>query len=73
MQVRVLLYSSYPTQPYLEFELIFPDTYQKHYKLSEYEIRAYRGLNERGIIEAKAYEYYDSLGEPCDSISLLFL
>jgi len=73
LQIRVLLYSSFPAQNYLEFELIFPDNCQKHYKLTEYDIRAYRGLNERRLIEQKAIEYLDDIGEPSDNISLLFL
>lgn len=69
MTVRVLFYSSRP----LNFRLIFPDNCEKDYAFDDYGIRAFRGLNERQIIEQCAAEYLTDIGEPVDNISLIFL
>lgn len=71
--VRVILLSSPPSQPYLEFTLIFPDGCEKYYKLDEYAMRAFRGLSERAIIAEQAVLYFESLNQAPQSIKLTFL
>lgn len=71
--VRVMLLQTWPRDAQLEFVLIFPDGYEKHYSLSEYDIRALRGLSERLIIEEMAKQYFEDIGEPVDIVNLIFL
>jgi len=71
--VRVQLLSTWPRDPQLEFVLIFPDHYEKHFSFDEYAIRAYRGASERDIIEDCAKTYFEENGEPVEMISLIFL
>lgn len=71
--VRVLLLATWPRDNSLEFVLIFPDGYEKHYNFDEYGIRSFRGANERSIIEQCAAEYFADNGQPADIISLIFL
>lgn len=71
--VRVALLSCPPAQPYLEFMLYFPDGYDKHYKLDEYAIKAYRGLKDRDIMAEKAIEYFQGIGQSYENIHLVFV
>ncbi len=71
--VKVVLLSCPPQQPFLEFSLHFDDGYDKHYHMDEYAQRMFRGLSDREIFEEQARRYYEDLGEPCDSIRLIFL
>lgn len=71
--VRVLLLSTWPRDKTLEFCLIFPDGYEKHYNFDEYGIRSFRGATERAIIEQCAAEYFEDNGQPSDIIRLIFL
>lgn len=72
LATRVLLFSSLPADNVLEFRLIFADGYEKYYKLSEHEARAFR-CSERDLIEHMAREYYDHNGYPAVNIELIFL
>lgn len=71
--VRVILLSCPPAQPYLEFTLIFPDGYEKYYKLDEYAFKAFRGLSNREIIAEQARIYFENLEMPYDDLKLIFL
>lgn len=71
--VRVLLLSTWPRDPMLEFVLIFPDNYEKHFSFDAYAIRAYRGASERDIISDCAKTYMDDIGEPVEIVELIFL
>lgn len=71
--VRVLLLSTWPRDPMLEFVLIFPDHYEKHFSFDEYAIRAYRGASEREIISDCAATYLADNGQPTEIIELIFL
>ena len=57
----------------LAFDLIFEDGSYKPYKLDTYQVRQYRGLNARQVIEATAADYYDSINEPRSIIYLTFI
>jgi len=72
-QVRVLFYGSVSQTDKLEFSLIFADNSEKYYNFDEYGIRAFRGLNERDIVEQCAREYFEDMGQPTDIIELIFL
>jgi hypothetical protein len=71
--VRVLVFSSQPQQAYLEFRLIFPGGFEKYYKLDDYQIRQFRGLNERAIIAEMAMDYFEQNNEHVDELYLQFL
>jgi hypothetical protein len=71
--VRVLLLSTWPRDPLLEFVLIFPDHYEKHFSFDEYAIRAYRGASERAIIEDCVRTYFADNGEHVEIVQLIFL
>ena len=72
MDVKVLVYSTIPAQDYTEFTLIFPDHFEKYFKLDAYEVRALR-CSEREVYERCAYDYFEQNGEPTDNIRLIFL
>lgn len=71
--VRVQLLSTFEANGMLEFVLIFPDHCEKHYSLDEYQIRSYRGIGERGIIEQCAKDYFEDIGEVLENIQLIFM
>jgi len=71
--VKVIVLSSPPNQPFLEFSLIFDDGYEKHYHLDGYALRSMRGASEREIIIEQAHQYYEQNDEPAETISLIFL
>lgn len=71
--VRVILLSTYPRNPHLEFILIFPCNSEKHYAFDEHGIRQYRGLSEREIIEACAGDFLADIGQASENIKLIFL
>lgn len=71
--VRVILLQSWPRDRQLEFVLIFPDHYEKHIALHEYDIRAYGAASERTIIEDHAAQYLAENGQPTDNIHLIFM
>lgn len=70
-KVKVIVLSSPPAQPYLEFTLIFDDHYEKYYKLDDYVLKQYRGCRELDIIEDQAMQFYEQLGEIPESIELI--
>lgn len=72
VDTRVMVFSSIPQQNWLEFRLIFADGYEKYYKLTSYEVAAFRA-SERDIIEHLAQEYYDMNGYGPVNIRLIFL
>lgn len=69
--VKVIVLSSPPLQPFLEFSLIFDDGFEKHYILGEYELRAFRGLRELEIVEEMAMQYYEMNGQTPESLELI--
>lgn len=71
--VRVMLLQTWPRDQQLEFVLIFPDHYEKHFSLDQYAIRAYRGASEREIIEDCAKTYMADNGQHAETIELIFL
>lgn len=56
----------------LEFDLIFEDHAVKPYKLDRYQIRSFRGLSIREIIEHMAKQYYEDIETPVETVNLVF-
>lgn len=56
----------------LEFDLIFEDHAVKPHKLDRYQIRSFRGLSIREIIEHMAKQYYEDIETPVETVNLVF-
>lgn len=56
----------------LRFDLVFEDGCVKHVDLDRYGIKAIRSASLRDIIEQSAVDYFDSLGQSIDVVSIIF-
>jgi hypothetical protein len=61
------------TDQNLEFDLVFEDNCIKSVKLDAYQIRVYRGIGFRTIVEDQINQYFDQNGIRPEKIFLTFI